>query len=92
MTARAARSTRPHAGPALLVQLPLAGVAACFACTSVQSPVSTSRASASPKAVVATNSEATHAAARRLRSTLEQLARSSRFALGHEDPTAYGVG
>lgn len=92
MMARAARSMRPHAGSALFVQLPLAGVAACFACTSVQSPGSTSRTLASPKAVVAANSETTHDATRRLRATLEQLARSGRFALGHEDPTAYGVG
>jgi mannan endo-1,4-beta-mannosidase len=93
MMARAARSTKLQAGPALLAQLPLAGLAAyAFACSSVQSPSSAARTLASPKTMMATNPEATHAAGRRLRSTLEQLAASARFALGHEDPTAYGVG
>lgn len=76
------------------MQLPLAGVAACtFACASVPNPGGASKAAtATPRAKVETNAEATHAALSRLRWTLEQLGRSGRIALGHEDPTAYGVG
>lgn len=88
-------SITARAGAPTLLQLPLAGVAACtLACASAapRSEVRSSDAAPPAATEVAANAEATQAAVERLRSTLRQLVQSERFALGHEDPTAYGVG
>lgn len=103
MTPCPASPRRFHGGQALLLQLPLAGIAACtLSCGSaaprsdvkLAEPARTapSRATATPEAESEPSDEATRAAVEHLRWTLEQLRASGRFALGHEDSTAYGVG
>jgi len=96
---------RMRAGRTLLVQLPLAGVAACtLACASTASRSDVKLADPAHRAAAAsavpsdtaskleTSGETTEAAVDRLKKTLARLVASGRIALGHEDGTAYGVG
>src|SRR6187455_395828 len=95
-----------------LLQLPLAGLAACTfasACGPARSEVKSAEApalpmprsaaptdaahdSVEPSTDVDVNLEGTAKALDRLLQTLQKLSASGRFALGHEDSTAYGVG
>jgi len=92
MILRAALPPRVCGGSTPWLSLPLASAAACTLACAGAAPRPDLQSTEPSVPAAEASTAATRAAVDRLRWTLEQLRASGRFALGHEDGTAYGVG
>lgn len=100
----AEQASRRSSGPLLRIVLGAAVAAGCLALRASggadesdvadvsNGPVAKTASTSTPLPAAPSTVTSTRAARERLESTLRKLAGGSKFALGHEDTTAYGVG